>query len=128
MKLTVKRAIEQLQHSSEKLSDVTRQLAFGAFAIAWIFKVEGGSGYEIPNSLVLSTAVAVLVLVLDMVQNVYAVVSLQIGLGKVGVVDEDRVVDFTVSGLSSSLFFYGKIILVGFAYSVILYFFLSNLT
>ncbi len=127
MKLTIERAVEQLQFCSEKLSDVCRQLAFGVFAIAWIFKVTTDQGHDIPDVLVLSTAIAVSALAMDILQYLWSVTFLIKDLGKVDVSDVNKNTEIQLSpfGKVSSILFFGKILLVVMSYTLVLYFFLD---
>jgi hypothetical protein len=58
---------------SGKCSDLTRQLAFAAIAVVWIFKKDqSGGGEEIPFPLILPSLLAILALALDMLQYIVA--------------------------------------------------------
>ena len=127
MEITTKLAIDQLQFASERASDICRQLAFAAFAIAWIFRIQPDNGPTVPALLVYGTALATMVLLLDLLQYVFSAVALQSTLQREGVSDEENVINVTASGAFSSIIFYGKIVLTAIAYLFILKFFVMTL-
>lgn len=127
MKLTIKQAVDQLQFASGKASDIARQLAFAAFAIAWIFRAPSSSRSAIPPLLATATAYATISLILDLAQYVYGVAAFQIALRKHNVAEENSVVTVAASGAVSTVFFFGKIAVIAVAYALILSYFAMTL-
>lgn len=127
MEITTKTAVDQFQFASDKASEICRQLAFAAFAIAWIFRIQLDNGSTVPALLAYGTALATTVLLLDLLQYVFSAAALQSALQREGVSDEEKVINVTASGVFSSIIFYGKIVLTAIAYALILKFFVVTL-
>ena len=78
---------------SGKLSDVSRQLAFAAIAVIWLFKKDAGNHLSIPHELVLPAVLIVLSLSLDLIQYCWSSLTWYLvyrGLEKRGVGEEER--------------------------------------
>ncbi|TOA43439.1 hypothetical protein CGK26_24165 [Vibrio parahaemolyticus] len=90
-------------------------------------RVTTDQGHEIPDELVLSTAIAVSALAMDIFQYLWSVTFLIKDLGKVDVsdVNENTEIQLSPFGKVSSILFFGKILLVVMSYTLVLYFFLD---
>ena len=127
MQIKTKLAVEQLQFSSEKASDICRNLAFVAFAIAWIFRTQNDTGHTVPVLLIYGSAYSTIVLMLDLFQYVLSTVVLQIALQREGVTDDEQVIKVMKTGIINSTLFYIKIFLIVISYMFILKFFIITL-
>lgn len=54
--------------ASGKLSDISRQLAFAALAVVWIFKIDDGNKINLPSALEWAALLAILSLIFDFCQ------------------------------------------------------------
>jgi len=70
--MKLKDALDNYYTYSGKASDVTRQLAFGAIAVVWIFKTERDGALRLPAALLWPAVCTVLALFFDSLQYLYA--------------------------------------------------------
>lgn len=63
-------ARETYYYNSQKVSDITRQLAFAALALIWLFRPDGVGQYAVPPILTCAGVAIVACLVLDFLQYV----------------------------------------------------------
>jgi hypothetical protein len=79
---------------SGKLSDVSRQLAFAAIAIIWLFKNDTGGRLSVPPELILPGALIVFSLTLDLIHYCWSSITWYVvyrGLERRGATEEEDV-------------------------------------
>ena len=108
-----------------KASDVSRQLAFAALAIAWIFKTDqSGGGIAVPYELHWPALCAVGVLALDLIQYGYASLAWQWFNRKKEIeLNNSEEAEFTAPrwiNWPSDVCFYGKLLLIVVCYEILL--------
>ncbi len=116
---------------SGKVSDLSRQLAFAAIAIIWLFKTDTAGQLTIPHELVLPSILIVLALGLDLLQYCWATVTwyaVYRRLEKRGVSETEEITHSEWLVLPMSLIFWLKVALVAIAYCFILIFLLHTLS
>lgn len=118
-----------------KVSENTRTLAVSAIAIVWLFKKEVAGSYEISKELLPPLAWIFGALTLDFLQYVYRSViwhyifkkkENELANGSIKESTELYVSDLV--NLAAYVFFYLKIICLGFAYFLLTKYFLDSVT
>lgn len=64
-------AREHYYFQTGKVSEITRQLAFAAIAVIWLFKIGEGTAVSLPNEPLLSLKLVVVCLALDLLQYIF---------------------------------------------------------
>jgi hypothetical protein len=110
---------------SGKLSDVSRQLAFAAIAIIWLFKSEAENRLSIPRELVLPGVLVVCSLSFDLLQYCWASITWYFvyrGLEKRGLPEDEQQRQGVWLERPISIIFWVKVGLIMAAYILILVF------
>ena len=118
-----------------KVSENTRTLAVSAIAIVWLFKKEVGGSYEISKDLLPPLAWIFSALALDFLQYVYRSIiwhylfkQKEIELEKKQITESSELYVSDLVNLAGYVFFYLKIICLGFAYFLLTKHFLDSVT
>lgn len=105
---------------TEKVSTNVRNLSISAIGIVWIFKIQDHyGGYDIPAALYLPVILVLSAMALDFAQYLYASVAWGIFFRrkeKQGVTEDQELDASIYLNLPSSVFFYGKVLLIAPAY------------
>lgn len=114
------------QDLSGKLSDLSRQLAFAAIALVWIFKTESNGRFQLPNGLLWVAIFAVAALLSDFLQYAYSsLVWGWIHRSKEKELKHDQEKDFRIRreiNWPTIAFYWGKTVSVALAYFCLLRF------
>lgn len=118
--------------ATAKVSENTRTLALAAIAMVWLFKKDAGGIYSIPEGLLLPLILVITALTLDFFQYVYRSISWHIAfltqekkLFNREISEDDELYAGGCINFVSYTFFYGKIIVLVFAYIKLLQYLLD---
>jgi hypothetical protein len=123
--------------ATKKVSENTRTLALSAIAIVWLYKVtKPEGGFTLPEELITPLLFVVFALAADFAQYLYGTIAWhiifrleEVKLHK-GLISEDSDLDGVEPWILyvPYILFYGKTVLVGFAYYYLLTYFLNDTT
>ncbi len=109
--------------STAKVSDNTRTLAISAIAIIWLFKVQVGTTYQVPNGLKIPLLLVFLAMALDFFQYVYRSIvwhyifrAKEVELEKNKITEDSELYVSASINLVAYIFFYTKVVALTFAY------------
>jgi len=114
-------------HTS-KVSDNVRALSISAIGIIWIFKVQVGDGYQIPEELYFPVLLVFVAMALDFAQYIYSSIAWHYffrSKEKDNVSEDEEIFAPPVINLLSYVFFYVKVLMICFAYYFIINFLIS---
>lgn len=109
--------------SSEKASDVSRQLAFAGIAVVWVFRVEDAGKLAIPTQLLLPSLLFCLALGLDLLHSVSSTLTwgaYSRHKEKQGMRDTDQFDHPTILNWPALLFFFSKVLAIAAGYALLL--------
>lgn len=117
--ISVEQGFKDRDYFSEKLSEISRQLGFAGIAIIWVFRNQGAQE-SIPIRLVLPGFLLVLSLTCDFLHYFSANTLLEVFTKRAHKAGQSEFVAPFWMNYPGRVFFYGKILLVAFAYVYLL--------
>ncbi len=127
--MQLKSYLKDYHEFSGKASDISRQLAFAALAIIWIFKGEGTQKLIIPSLLVKSGAYISVALLLDFLQYVISSIiwkTFHAYHEKKGVSADKEIKASEWLAVPGWICYFGKLVFVLIGYSFLLQFLFSR--
>jgi hypothetical protein len=118
--ISVEQGFKDRDYFSGKLSEISRQLGLAGIAIIWVFRNVQGTQQAIPLSLVLPGFLLVLSLTLDFLHYFASNTLLEIFTRRAHKAGEEEFIAPFWMNYPGRIFFYGKVLLVAFAYLYLL--------
>ena len=115
-----------------KVSDNVRTLSIAAIGIIWIFKIQNvGGGYQIPEALYYPVLLVFVAMALDFIQYIYGSIAWGIFFRikeKENIKEDDELYAPPCINWPTYIFFYGKVIVIGFAYFFLIKFLMVSVS
>jgi len=114
-----------------RVSENVRTLAISAIGVIWIFKTQSSDGtYEVPGALFHSVLFVFVAMLLDFMQYIYGSIAWGVFFRRKeieGVKEGDELYASPTINLPTYIFFYGKVIVICFAYFFIIKFLIESI-